>query len=106
MATDWEGLNPLTRGAFTHYSRSADEALAQARAHQLSLEGILGRVDQPLLVVHGGRDGIIPPAQAERIAREAPRATLALFPEGNHVCNNIPYKYRPLMADWMREKLG
>ena len=42
---------------------------------------------------------------AERIAREAPNATLVIYPDGNHVCNNIPYKYRPLMADWMREKL-
>jgi len=101
----WDGLNPLTRGAFRQYSRSADEERAKARAHELSLEGIVDQVAQPLLVVHGGRDGIIPPAQAERIARAAPRATLALFPEGNHVCNNIPYKYRPLMADWLREKV-
>ena len=35
-----------------------------------------------------------------------PNATLLLYPEGNHVCNNIPYKYRPAMADWMRERLA
>ena len=29
-----------------------------------------------------------------------------LFDDGNHVCNNIPYKYRPLVADWMRAKLA
>jgi 2,6-dihydroxypseudooxynicotine hydrolase len=29
-----------------------------------------------------------------------------LFEDGNHVCNNIPYKYRPLVADWLREQLG
>jgi 2,6-dihydroxypseudooxynicotine hydrolase len=29
-----------------------------------------------------------------------------MFEDGNHVCNNIPYKYRPLVADWMREKLA
>jgi len=28
-----------------------------------------------------------------------------LFEEGNHVCNNIPYKYRPLTADWLAERL-
>jgi len=37
--------------------------------------------------------------------REAPNATLLLYPEGNHVCNNIPYKYRPAMADWMADQL-
>jgi len=29
-----------------------------------------------------------------------------LFDEGSHVCNNIPYRYRPLTADWLREQLG
>jgi hypothetical protein len=28
-----------------------------------------------------------------------------MYPDGNHVCNNIPYKYRPLMADWLHERL-
>ena len=32
-------------------------------------------------------------------------ATLLMYPEGNHVCNNIPYKHRPQQADWMRQKL-
>ena len=35
----------------------------------------------------------------------APNSTLVMYPDGNHVCNNIAYKYRPLMADWMSEKL-
>jgi hypothetical protein len=29
-----------------------------------------------------------------------------VFPEGNHVCDNIPYKARPLMANWMARQLG
>jgi hypothetical protein len=29
-----------------------------------------------------------------------------MFDEGNHVCNNIPYKYRPLTADWLKEQLS
>jgi len=29
-----------------------------------------------------------------------------LFEEGTHVCNNIPYPYRPLCADWLKEHLG
>jgi hypothetical protein len=28
-----------------------------------------------------------------------------MFEDGNHVCNNIPYKHRPQQADWMRSKL-
>ena len=32
-------------------------------------------------------------------------ATLVVFPGGNHVCENIPYKVRPLTADWMARQL-
>jgi len=101
----WDAINPLTKGGYIFYTKSADEAEARRKAYGLNLEGVLGNVTQPLLVIHGARDGLFPPAQAERIAREAPNATLVMYPDGNHVCNNIAYKYRPLMADWLKERL-
>lgn len=102
----WPALNPLTKGGYVAYTKSRDEAEAFERAKELTLRGVLDQVTCPLLVVHGAKDRLFPPEQAERIAREAPDATLLMYPEGNHVCNNIPYKYRPAMADWMREKLA
>jgi hypothetical protein len=51
-------------------------------------------------------DRLIPAAHAERLATEAPGAQLVMYEEGNHVCNNIPYKYRPLAGDWLAERLG
>jgi pimeloyl-ACP methyl ester carboxylesterase len=102
----WDALNPLTRGGYIFYTKSNDEAEAKRKAYTLNLEGVLEKVTQPLLVIHGARDRLFPPAQAERIAREAPNATLVMYPDGNHVCNNISYKYRPLMADWLKEQLG
>jgi len=102
----WEALNPLTKGGYIFYTKSADEAQAKRMAYTLNLEGVLGRVTQPMLVIHGAKDRLFPPAQAERIAREAGNATLVMYPDGNHVCNNIAYKYRPLMADWLAERLG
>jgi dienelactone hydrolase len=101
----WDALNPLTRGGYVFYTKSADEAEARSKAYRLNLEGVLHNVTQPMLVIHGARDRLFPPAQAERIAREAPHATLVMYPDGNHVCNNIAYKYRPLMSDWMAEQL-
>ena len=102
----WAALNPLTKGGYVHYTKSRDEREAFEKAKTITLRGVLAQVTCPLLVIHGGRDRLFPPEQAERIAREAPNATLLLYPEGNHVCNNIPYKYRPAMADWMREQLA
>lgn len=102
----WDGLNPLTRGGYVFYTKSRDEREAAERAKALTLRGVLSEVRCPLLVIHGAKDRLFPPEQAERIAREAPNATLLLYPEGNHVCNNIPYTYRPAMADWMRARLS
>ena len=101
----WDALNPLTKGGYIFYTKSAGEAEAKAKAYTLNLEGVLDRVTQPMLVIHGAKDRLFPPAQAERIAREALNATLVMYPDGNHVCNNIAYKYRPLMADWLAEQL-
>ena len=102
----WDALNPLTKGGYVFYTKSKDEQEAKRKAYTLNLEGVLSRVTQPLLVIHGAKDRLFPPTHAERIAREAPHSKLVIYPDGNHVCNNIPYKYRPLMADWLRQKLG
>ena len=102
----WDALNPLTRGGYVFYTKSKDEDEARQKAYSLNLEGVLDKVRQPLLVIHGAKDRLFPPEQAERIAREAPRSTLVMYPDGNHVCNNIAYKYRPLMADWLGEQLA
>ncbi|MDP9319502.1 MAG: prolyl oligopeptidase family serine peptidase [Chloroflexota bacterium] len=102
----WPALNPLTKGGYVYYTHSHDEAEAFEKSKQLSLRGIIEKVDCPVLIIHGAKDRLFPPEQAERIAREAKDATLLMYPDGNHVCNNITYKYRPAMADWMKERLG
>jgi 2,6-dihydroxypseudooxynicotine hydrolase len=40
------------------------------------------------------------------VAEAGGEAELWMFEDGNHVCNNIPYKHRPQQADWMRSKLS
>ena len=49
----------------------------------------LDKVTQPLLVIHGARDGLFPPAQAERIAREAPHATCGIYSVFHRVNDNL-----------------
>ena len=102
----WPQLNPLTKGGYIFYTQSRDENEAFERSKALTLRGVLSEVACPTLVIHGAKDRLFPPEQAERIARELPDATLLMYPEGNHVCNNITYKYRPAMADWMRARLA
>jgi dienelactone hydrolase len=102
----WEGLPQLTREAFVHHAGVGDEAAGERLARRLDLGPVLPRLRQPLLVIFGRRDRLIPWRQAERVAAEAPDAELAMFEEGNHVCNNLAYRYQPLAGDWLGERLG
>jgi 2,6-dihydroxypseudooxynicotine hydrolase len=102
----WEGLPGLTRETFQHHSGARDPDDARARAFELDLAPVIAELDRPGLMVTGRLDRVIPWEQTKRIADEAPATTFVLFDEGNHVCNNIPFKYRPLVADWLRKELA
>jgi pimeloyl-ACP methyl ester carboxylesterase len=102
----WAGLPGLTRETFVHHSGARDQAEGERLAGRLDLGPVLPRLAQPLLVIFGRLDRLIPWRQAERVAAEAPAGELVMFEDGNHVCNNLPYRYQPLAADWMRERLA
>ena len=106
MSANWESIPSLTRETFTHHSGATDGADARGRAAKLSLAGVADKVQQPCLVVTGKLDRVIPWEQTKRIADEVPHSEWVLYGDGTHVCNNIPFKYRPLVADWMRARLG
>jgi pimeloyl-ACP methyl ester carboxylesterase len=101
----WHGLPPLTRQAFVAKTGSRDEDEGRARAAEFDLSGVIERLSQPALFVTGKLDRLIPWQQTERQAREAPNGRFVLHDDGNHGCANVPYKTRPLIADWMREQL-
>ncbi|MGH7032639.1 MAG: alpha/beta hydrolase family protein [Stellaceae bacterium] len=86
--------------------KTMDEALALA--HRLSLDnGVAARIKCPLLVLFGAGDRIVPASEGEKLAKAAGgRVDFVVYEEGNHVCFNIPYKFRPLTADWMAEALA
>jgi dipeptidyl aminopeptidase/acylaminoacyl peptidase len=96
----------ISRETFLHHSGAKDLDEAQTIADAMTLSGVLPKVTQPFLVIFGKLDRLVPYEHAERMVAEAPNAELVMYPEGNHVCNNIPYKYRPLAGDWMMEQLA
>ena len=106
VGEDWDALPPLTKETFQHHSGAADEESARRRALDLDLSGVIRELDQPALLVTGKLDRIVPWRQTKRIADEAPNAEFVLYEEGNHVANNMPYRYRPLAADWLRRQLS
>jgi 2,6-dihydroxypseudooxynicotine hydrolase len=106
MGALWEQLPELTRETFTVKSGAADAAEGRERALALDLAGVLERLDVPALFVTGRQDRLIPWQSTERAAREAPQGRFVCFEDGNHVCANIPYKARPLVADWLVGQLA
>jgi 2,6-dihydroxypseudooxynicotine hydrolase len=106
MSENWDDLPSLTRETIQHHTGARDADEARSKAAELSLAGVLGELDQPSLVVTGKLDRLIPWESTKRIADESRNATWVLYDDGNHVCNNIPFKYRPLVVDWMAEQLS
>jgi pimeloyl-ACP methyl ester carboxylesterase len=87
------------------HSKTIEECHERGKA--LTLEGRAENIRCPLLVIFGAGDRLIPPADGERLARAARGPSeLVVYPEGNHVCFNISYKFRPLSGDWMAKTLG
>ena len=106
IASQYDRAPLLTREAFVARLKVADEAAAREALKPFNLHGVMEKVRCPLLVVMGRLDRVVPPEEAERAAAEAGgETTLWMFEDGNHVCNNIPYKHRPQQADWMRRQL-
>jgi len=102
----WDDVPPQTRETFVAKSFSADDREARAKAAELDLAGVAERITQPYLAITGKLDRLIPWEQTERAAREAPGGIFLLHEDGNHGCANVPYKTRPVAADWLREQLA
>jgi pimeloyl-ACP methyl ester carboxylesterase len=75
-----------------------------AMMESITLSGVLGGVNVPVLQVFGGLDPWSPVTIAEQIASEikGPNTTV-LYPDGVHILNNIWFKARPRIADWLAE---
>ncbi len=72
----------------------------------ITMEGAAHRITVPLLQVYGGLDKASPPEHAYRVEAEVPGPTTTMvFDDGVHVCNNLHQLVRPLIADWLAERL-
>ena len=102
----WDEVPPQTRETFVAKSFAKDDDEGRRKAAELDLNNVAERIQQPYLAITGRLDRLIPWEQTERAAREAPKGTFLLHEDGNHGCANVPYKTRPVAADWLREQLG
>ncbi len=96
----------LVRAKFMHASQIVNEEGAREYAARFTLEGLMEKIEQPYLVMHGQHDAVMPWQEAAQRSKMAPRGEFLLFPEGNTACHSANHKLRPHLADWIKEKLG
>ncbi|MBJ3775456.1 alpha/beta hydrolase family protein [Acuticoccus mangrovi] len=105
----WDGFPQVYRDnmrfALGVEEGDGDGGETRRRAAGFTLTGVPAP-SVPVLVVHGARDRIFPPAEAEAQIDWAGGGRLEVLAEGNHVCNNIPWLYRPMVADWVMDRLA
>lgn len=107
MESGWEGLPPLSQEAFRHRAFAQDLATARVIALKMDLSAVAQRVRCPILVLHGARDVLFPASAAEQLAAAVSGpCDLVIEPHGNHCCFNVAWRARPLMADWLADKLA
>jgi pimeloyl-ACP methyl ester carboxylesterase len=92
----YERFHPVTQAGLRHYMGGDPAEVERA----ITVEGI--RVDVPVLQVYGGQDRITPVSDAQRVAAEiGDQVETVVLPDGVHVCNNVWYELRPLVARWV-----
>lgn len=90
-------------------ARSLEEA--REKYQQFTLEGVVGRVRCPMLVIHGERDHLVPVEHAHRTYAEAtcPKE-LVIYKESEAGAVHCQYdsfpETIPLIADWLCDRLG
>lgn len=93
--------DPFEFARVSHIWKVYDKKQLAELNRQCTLEGLAPKIRCPILIVHGTKD-FVPLDQPKRIFAEAsgPKEMVVLE-GGNHVCNNMPHRYRPLVGDFL-----
>ena len=106
-SADFTGRPQMNVEAFRVRSKSANLEEAGKVALRMSLKGIAKNIACPIYIVAGTKDRLTPHTEAEKLAAEVSGpCVLSVIAGGNHVVNNLWYRYRDQTADWMAAQLG
>ncbi len=82
------------------------ELASYVQAHG-SLQGLIEKIRSPILLIHGGQDGLVAPEEIEEIRRAATAPVELLFyDDGNHSICNRNLEMSSAMADWLADQLA
>jgi 2,6-dihydroxypseudooxynicotine hydrolase len=106
-SSNFDGRPIINVEAFRVRSKSANLDEAGKVASRMSLAGIAKNISCPIYLVAGTKDRLTPHTAAEKLASEVSGpCVLSVIEGGNHVVNNLWYRYRDQTADWMATQLG
>ncbi|TMG73581.1 MAG: alpha/beta hydrolase [Betaproteobacteria bacterium] len=105
-SASFEGRPSINVETFRVRSKSATLEEAAKVAARISLADVAKNIRCPIYIVAGTKDRLTPHTEAERLAREVSGpCALSIIEGGNHVVNNLWYRYRDQTADWMAAQL-
>jgi dienelactone hydrolase len=103
----FEGRPSINVEAFRVRAKCTDLDEASRLALRMSLNGVAKNITCPIYIVAGTKDRLTPASDAQRLADEVSgTCVLTVIEGGNHVVNNLWYRYRDQTADWMARQLG
>ena len=105
-SADFTGRPQMNVEAFRVRSKSADLEEAGKVALRFSLAGCAKNITCPIYIVAGTKDRLTPHTEAQKLAAAVSGpCVLSVIEGGNHVVNNLWYRYRDQTADWMATQL-
>jgi dienelactone hydrolase len=106
-STSFEGRPVLNVEAFRVRSKSRNLEEPARVAARVTLRGVAKNITCPIYIVAGTKDRLTSPDDARKLAAEVSGpCVLSVIEGGNHVVNNLWYRYRDQTADWMAAHLG
>ena len=106
-SASFEGRPSINVDTFRVRSKSANLEEAGRVALRISLKGVARNITCPIYIVAGTKDRLTPHTEAQKLAAEVSGpCVLSLIEGGNHVVNNLWYRYRDQSADWMAQQLA
>ncbi len=100
---DWK--NPIRAIGLPYLLGVETVEQAKELAKKYTLAPCIQKAKAPFLIIHGGLDRDAPPESPKRIVDDSRGGgKFVVFPEGIHMCHNIPYKVKPLIADWLMDQ--
>src|SRR2546423_861457 len=106
-SADFTGRPQMNVEAFRVRSKSANLEEAGKVAVRFSLAECAKNISCPIYIVAGTKDRLTPHTEGEKLAASVSGpCVLSVIEGGNHVVNNLWYRYGDQTADWMAAQLG